>query len=171
MAAAALARGYSTTYTLTGAEPVLSRVYKKDGGLPRPNATNGYRATLDLTTALYQSSNTYFLALEDALGSVEEPVRMAEAMGLYKFGQPKAWRTDHRREPGFVHLRSRRDQPAGAGQRLLHARRQRHAVRRRPGDGGPRPVPGSRLTGDDGEPLVAGRVHPRGHSRRGSPTR
>jgi membrane peptidoglycan carboxypeptidase len=48
-----------------------------------------YRATLDLTTALYQSSNTYFLALEDALGSVEEPVRMAEAAGLFQFSPPE----------------------------------------------------------------------------------
>jgi membrane peptidoglycan carboxypeptidase len=87
VAAAALARGYSTQYTQTTSNPYVSRVYKKDGGpYPVRNATNGYRATLDLTTALYQSSNTYFLALEDALGSVEEPVRMAEAMGLYKFG-------------------------------------------------------------------------------------
>jgi membrane peptidoglycan carboxypeptidase len=87
VAAAALARGYSTSYTLTTSDPYLSRVYKKDGG-PYPVRNAGrYRATLDLTTALYQSSNTYFLALEDALGSVEEPVRMAEAMGLYKFGQ------------------------------------------------------------------------------------
>ena len=87
VAAAALARGYSTEYTLTTSNPYVSRVYKKDGGpYPVRNATNGYRATLDLTTALYQSSNTYFLALEDALGSVEEPVRMAEAMGLYEFG-------------------------------------------------------------------------------------
>src|SRR5687768_1044698 len=89
VAAAALARGYSTGYTLTTSDPYLSRVYKKDGG-PYPVRNAGrYNATLDLTTALYQSSNTYFLALEDALGSVEEPVRMAEAMGLYKFGQQK----------------------------------------------------------------------------------
>jgi membrane peptidoglycan carboxypeptidase len=86
VAAAALARGYSTQYTLTAPSPYVSRVYKKDGG-PYPVRNAGsYRATLDLTTALYQSSNTYFLALEDALGSVEEPVGMAEAMGLYKFG-------------------------------------------------------------------------------------
>jgi membrane peptidoglycan carboxypeptidase len=86
VAAAALARGYSSQYTLTAPSPYFSRVYKKDGG-PYPVRNAGsYRATLDLTTALYQSSNTYFLALEDALGSVEEPVRMAEAMGLYKFG-------------------------------------------------------------------------------------
>src|SRR3712207_1622354 len=39
-----------------------------------------------MTTALYQSSNTYFLALEDALGSVDGPVQMAEDMGLYQFG-------------------------------------------------------------------------------------
>jgi membrane peptidoglycan carboxypeptidase len=87
VAAAALARGYSTSYTLTTSDPYLSRVYKKDGG-PYPVRNAGrYSSTLNLTTALYQSSNTYFLALEDALGSVEEPVRMAEAMGLYKFGQ------------------------------------------------------------------------------------
>ena len=87
VAAAALARGFSTEYTLTAPNPYTSRVYKKDAGpYSVKNATNGYRATLDLTTALYQSSNTYFLALEDALGSVEEPVRMAEAMGLFEFG-------------------------------------------------------------------------------------
>ncbi|MDP9459661.1 MAG: penicillin-binding protein, partial [Actinomycetota bacterium] len=87
VAAAALARGYGNSYTLTAPSPYYSRVYKKDGGpYPVRNATSGYRATLDLTTALYQSSNTYFLALEDSLGSVEEPVRMAQAMGLYQFG-------------------------------------------------------------------------------------
>jgi membrane peptidoglycan carboxypeptidase len=85
VAAAALARGYSTHYTLTAPSPYYSRVYKKDGG-PYPVRNAGtYRATLDMETALYQSSNTYFLALEDALGSVEEPVRMAERMGLYQF--------------------------------------------------------------------------------------
>src|SRR3954469_10758305 len=86
VAAAALARGYSTSYTQTTSDPYLSRVYKKDGG-PYPVSNAGrYKATLDLTTALYQSSNTYFVALEDALGSVEEPVHMAEKMGLYQFG-------------------------------------------------------------------------------------
>jgi membrane peptidoglycan carboxypeptidase len=88
VAAAALARGYSSTYKLTAPNPYVSRVYKKDTGpYTVKNASNGYRATLDLTTALYQSSNTYFLALEDSLGSVEEPVRMAEAMGLYDFDE------------------------------------------------------------------------------------
>jgi membrane peptidoglycan carboxypeptidase len=48
-----------------------------------------YPSTLDLERALYMSSNTYFLALEDALGSVEEPVRMAEAMGM-NFVSPPA---------------------------------------------------------------------------------
>ena len=85
VAAAALERGFSSSYTLTAPSPYYSKVYKKDGG-PYPVKNAGsYRATLDLTTALYQSSNTYFLALEDALGSVEEPVRMAERMGLYQF--------------------------------------------------------------------------------------
>src|SRR3954454_25123407 len=86
VAAAALARGYSTSYTQTTSDPYLSHVYKKDGGPYRVENAGHYQPTLDLTTALYQSSNTYFVALEDALGSVEEPVHMAQKMGLYQFG-------------------------------------------------------------------------------------
>ncbi|WP_346620484.1 transglycosylase domain-containing protein [Blastococcus montanus] len=86
VAAAALARGYSTEYTLTAPSPYHSRVYRDQGGPYDVRNSGTYRATLDLTTALYQSSNTYFLALEDALGSIEEPVRIAERMGLYEHG-------------------------------------------------------------------------------------
>ncbi|SDF92293.1 penicillin-binding protein [Klenkia brasiliensis] len=87
-AAAALARQYSQYYTLTTGDPYTSRVYR-DGGEPYDVENAGrYSPTLDLATALYQSSNTYFLALEDALGSVEEPVRMAEAAGLFQFSDP-----------------------------------------------------------------------------------
>jgi membrane peptidoglycan carboxypeptidase len=90
VAAAALARGYSTSYTLTTSDPYTSRVYKKSGDIPyRVENAGSYRSTLDMTTALYQSSNTYFLGLEDALGSVEEPVRMAERMGLFQFSPPE----------------------------------------------------------------------------------
>ncbi|TYP87969.1 penicillin-binding protein [Blastococcus xanthinilyticus] len=86
VAAAALARGYSTGYTLTTPSRYYSRVYKEAGGPYDVRNAGTYRGTLDLTTALYQSSNTYFLALEDALGSVAEPVRMAERMGLFAHG-------------------------------------------------------------------------------------
>jgi len=87
--AAALARGFGTGYTLTTSDPYVSHVYRDgDGPYDVRNAGSGYRHTLDLTTALYQSSNTYFLGLEDALGSVEEPVRMAERMGLFQFNDP-----------------------------------------------------------------------------------
>jgi membrane peptidoglycan carboxypeptidase len=87
-AAAALARGYSSYYTLTTSDPYASRVYRDGSGRYDVENAGSYRSTLDLTTALYQSSNTYFLALEDALGSVEEPVRMAERMGLFQFSDP-----------------------------------------------------------------------------------
>ena len=50
------------------------------------NAGN-YPDTLDMVGALIRSSNTYFLALEDRLGSVEAPVRMSERMGL-TYDQP-----------------------------------------------------------------------------------
>ena len=36
-----------------------------------------------MVEALVRSSNTYFVALEDQLGSVEGPVRMAQRMGLF----------------------------------------------------------------------------------------
>src|SRR3954470_6036366 len=81
-AAAALARGFGSHYTLTTPDPYVSRVYKDGtGSYDVENAGSGYAPTLDMERALYQSSNTYFLALEDALGRIEEPVRMAEKMG------------------------------------------------------------------------------------------
>jgi len=85
VAAAALARGFSTQYTLDAPSPYRSRVYREAGKPYEVENAGRYRSTLDLTTALYQSSNTYFVALEDALGSVEEPVEMAKAMGLWQF--------------------------------------------------------------------------------------
>src|SRR4051794_40677355 len=82
-AAAALEAGYSQYYTLTTGNRYTSRVYK-NGGRPYTveNAGN-YPATLDMVKALYMSSNTYFVGLEDALGSIEGPVRMAQRMGLH----------------------------------------------------------------------------------------
>ncbi len=86
VAAAALAEGFTANHTITTSDPYTSRVYKRNGGTRGApytvsNAGN-YAATMDMRAALVQSSNTYFLALEDALGSVEKPVRMAQAMGL-----------------------------------------------------------------------------------------
>src|SRR3712207_3693347 len=85
VAAAALAEGYSKYYTLSTPDPYVSRVYKGEGRCaPRycvENAGN-YPRTLDLERALYMSSNTYFLALEDALGSIKRPAEMAAAMEI-----------------------------------------------------------------------------------------
>jgi membrane peptidoglycan carboxypeptidase len=88
-AAAALELGYSKYHTISTSDPYTSRVYKgpcqgrNNGGMYCvPNAGSGYPGTLDMEKALYMSSNTYFLALEDQLGSVEAPVRMAERMGM-----------------------------------------------------------------------------------------
>jgi membrane peptidoglycan carboxypeptidase len=82
VAAAALAEGYSQYYTITTGDPYVSRVYKDGRAAYDVQNAGNYPATLDMERALYMSSNTYFLALEDALGSVEKPVRMAEAMGM-----------------------------------------------------------------------------------------
>jgi membrane peptidoglycan carboxypeptidase len=93
VAAAALAKGFSKHYTITTSDPYTSKVYRNwKNGAPGPytieNAGN-YPRTLDLEKALYMSSNTYFVALEDALGSVKRPVEMAEAMGL-RFDHPNS---------------------------------------------------------------------------------
>jgi len=62
----------------------VSRVYK-NGTAPYTvqNVGNNYPPTLTMVEALVRSSNTYFVALEDQLGSVEAPVRTAQKMGLF----------------------------------------------------------------------------------------
>jgi membrane peptidoglycan carboxypeptidase len=84
VAAAALASGIPPDHVITTSDPYVSRVYK-NGTAPYTvrNATGNYPPTLTMTEALVRSSNTYFVALEDELGSVEKPVRTAQAMGLF----------------------------------------------------------------------------------------
>jgi membrane peptidoglycan carboxypeptidase len=94
-AAAALELGYSKYFTLTTPNPYVSRIYKDGrGAYDVQNVGNSYPNTLDMERALYMSSNTYFLALEDALGSVEAPVRMAERMGMHFDNPVTQWPAD-----------------------------------------------------------------------------
>jgi membrane peptidoglycan carboxypeptidase len=91
-AASALSQGFGSGYTIYAPQPYTSKVYKKFGGTTGtpytvPNDNAGYASTYNMSTALTASSNTYFVALEDALGSVEGPVKTAEAMGMH-FDQP-----------------------------------------------------------------------------------
>jgi len=87
-AAAALSEGFGSGYTLNVPQPYTSRVFKKNGGTRGApyvvyNDNPGYASTYNLTTGLIASANTYFIGLEDALGSVEKPVRTAQAMGMH----------------------------------------------------------------------------------------
>ncbi|SOC47574.1 Membrane carboxypeptidase (penicillin-binding protein) [Blastococcus aggregatus] len=85
-AAAALAEGFPASHTITTPNTYTSSVFKKNGGTRGAPYTisnvGNYPNTLDMRGALVRSSNTYFVALLDQLGSVEKPVRMAQAMGL-----------------------------------------------------------------------------------------
>jgi membrane peptidoglycan carboxypeptidase len=82
-AAAALERGLRADHTLTTTNPYVSRVYLNDGEPYVVEAFAGFdQPTLSMEEALYRSSNTYFMALQDELGSVEGPVRIAERMGI-----------------------------------------------------------------------------------------
>jgi membrane peptidoglycan carboxypeptidase len=84
VAAAALERGIPPSNTITTTDPYVSRVYK-NGQAPYVvgNVGSSMPPTLTMTEALIRSSNTYFVALEDQLGSIEGPVRAAQRMGLF----------------------------------------------------------------------------------------
>jgi membrane peptidoglycan carboxypeptidase len=91
-AAAALSAGFGSHYTITAPQPYYSKVFKQNGGTKGapyrvPNDNANYKATYDMVGALTASSNTYFVALEDALGSVDGPVNMSKAMGMH-YTQP-----------------------------------------------------------------------------------
>jgi membrane peptidoglycan carboxypeptidase len=85
-AAYALQHGYTASFTQTTSDPYTSTVYKRDGGTRGVPYTVGnaghYPATLDLADALVESSNTFFVGLEDHLGSVAGPVHEAQTLGL-----------------------------------------------------------------------------------------
>jgi membrane peptidoglycan carboxypeptidase len=83
VAAAALERGIRPWHRITTTDPYVSRVYK-NGEAPYVVRNVGrIPPTLTMTEALIRSSNTYFVALSDQLGSIEGPVRMAQRMGLF----------------------------------------------------------------------------------------
>ena len=83
VAASALERGVPAWHRITTSDPYTSRVYR-NGSEPYTVQNAGrYPGTLTMVEALIRSSNTYFVALEDQLGSVEGPVRMAQRMGLF----------------------------------------------------------------------------------------
>jgi membrane peptidoglycan carboxypeptidase len=87
VAASALEQGIPPWNTITTSDPYVSHVYKKLGGtVGAPYVVQNagrYPPTLTMVEALVRSSNTYFVALEDQLGSIEGPVRMAQRMGLF----------------------------------------------------------------------------------------
>ncbi|TFV92241.1 penicillin-binding protein [Blastococcus sp. CT_GayMR20] len=83
VAASALERGIPPWHVISTSDPYVSRVYKNGTDPYTVRNAGRYPSTLPMTEALVRSSNTYFVALEDELGSVEGPVRMAQRMGLF----------------------------------------------------------------------------------------
>jgi membrane peptidoglycan carboxypeptidase len=82
-AASALEQGVPPWNTITTSDPYVSHVYR-NGSAPYVVQNAGhYPPKLTMVEALIRSSNTYFVALEDQLGRVEGPVRMAQRMGLF----------------------------------------------------------------------------------------
>lgn len=88
-AAAALEAGIPANTKITTPNTYVSRVFKDwdpDRGVAVPydvsNVGTRTPRTLDMVGALVRSSNTYFLALSDRLGSVEPAVRMSQRMGM-----------------------------------------------------------------------------------------
>jgi membrane peptidoglycan carboxypeptidase len=89
-AAAALSQGFGAHYTITAPQPYYSKVFKGYQGTPPVlgpyhvmNDDPNYKATYDMTSALVASTNTYYVALEDALGSITPGVHTSQAMGMH----------------------------------------------------------------------------------------
>jgi membrane peptidoglycan carboxypeptidase len=97
-AAAALSEGFGSGYTLNVPQPYTSKVYKgtdakgRYGPLVVSNDNPGYASTYNMTSGLVASANTYFIGLEDALGSIDGPVDTAMAMGMH-FDDPVSQHT------------------------------------------------------------------------------
>ncbi|MCZ2836144.1 transglycosylase domain-containing protein [Modestobacter sp. VKM Ac-2985] len=113
VAAAALEQGLPASHTITTSEPYTSRVYENFDTETEEyepysvgNVGNNYPNTLTMTQALYMSSNTYFLALEDALGRIEPAVTMAQRLGMtfdYSITQTPAERIIAENRPSFAY--------------------------------------------------------------------
>ncbi|WP_369255427.1 transglycosylase domain-containing protein [Geodermatophilus amargosae] len=165
-AAAALEAGIpANTVISTPGNQYTSRIYngpscggdreQSNGKYCVQNAGN-YPDTLDMVGALVRSSNTYFLAMEDRLGSVEGPVRMAERMGM-DFDQPNQTPADQiiAENRGSFTLGAEATSPLDLANAYATLAAQGTQCD---------PVPvtqvldrnGQPLTGDDGQPLVTG---------------
>jgi membrane peptidoglycan carboxypeptidase len=83
VAASALERGVPPWNVITTSSPYTSSVYRNGFEPYTVENVGDLPPTLTMVEALQRSSNTYFVALEDQLGSVEGPVRMAQRMGLF----------------------------------------------------------------------------------------
>ncbi|MCZ2836071.1 penicillin-binding protein [Modestobacter sp. VKM Ac-2985] len=152
-AAAALEQGFGLDFELRTSDPYVSSVYRDgDGPYDVQNAGN-YPRRLDMEQALYRSSNTYFLALEDALGSVEGPVRVAQRLGLSSL-DPIADQVIEENRGSFTFGAEPTSPLALANAYATLAARGTHCE--------PRLVEsvvdraGEPLTGPDGQPLVGG---------------
>ena len=142
----------------------LPRLQEAGGTVGAPYVVQNagrYPPTLTMVEALVRSSNTYFVALEDQLGSVEGPVRMAQRMGLFSL-DPVADQVIADRRGSFT-LGAEATSPLALASAYSTLARQRHAVRPHAGHRRPRPRRRSRSTGADGGPLDTGdALHARG---------
>ena len=83
VAAAALERGIPAWHTITTSDPTSPASTRRGRGPYVVHNVGRYPPRLTMVEALIRSSNTYFVALSDQLGSIEAPVRMAQRMGLF----------------------------------------------------------------------------------------
>ena len=84
---AALSQGTGINFELNTPPPYKSKIMAKQGqNYQVENASTGYPSKLPLWKALYMSSNTYFVALEDHIGSMDPIVDAAADLGLWAPG-------------------------------------------------------------------------------------
>ncbi len=87
---AALNEGTGINFELNTPPPYKSKIMAQQGiSYEVSNASPNYPPKLPLWKALYMSSNTYFVALEDHIGSLKPITDAAYAMGLWAPGDTK----------------------------------------------------------------------------------
>jgi membrane peptidoglycan carboxypeptidase len=89
-AAYALQHGFNMSFTQTTSDPYVSHVYKQGRGPYTVSNAGKYPPTLDMADALVMSSNTWFVSMEDQLGSITGPVQTAQRMGLFSLSDAEA---------------------------------------------------------------------------------
>ncbi|PRZ43077.1 membrane peptidoglycan carboxypeptidase [Antricoccus suffuscus] len=144
-AVAGLESGVGVNFVTGANAPYTSKKFKNGNKPYVVNNAGKYAANLPLWKALYQSENTYFVGLEDHLGSVDPVVDAATAMGLWAPGDTAAADKAKAEQQGSFTLGPLATNPLRLA--VAYATTANRGTRCEP-------VPVTDILGPDGQPLI-----------------